>query len=65
MKKLYIATDKALAIARQHDGEWVVDPQLTGLATQCLAVEDQQPDIVAPLVRGCGTVTILEEPGKT
>lgn len=30
MKKLYIATDKALAIARQHDGEWVVDPQLTG-----------------------------------
>lgn len=42
MKKLYIATDKALAIARQHDGEWVVDAQLTGLATQCLAVDPQQ-----------------------
>jgi hypothetical protein len=25
MKKLYIATNKALAIVHQHDGEWVVD----------------------------------------
>ena len=33
MKKVYIATGKALAIARQHDEEWVVDAQLTGLAT--------------------------------
>ena len=50
MKKLYIATDKALAIARQHDGEWVVDPQLTGWATQCLAIDPQQPAEVY-----CGT----------
>src|SRR6266516_3884816 len=50
MKKLYIATNKALAIAHQHDGEWVVDPQLTGLATQCLAVDPQQPEEVY-----CGT----------
>ncbi len=50
MKKLYIATNEALAIARQHDGEWVVDPQLTGLATQCLAVDPQQPGEVY-----CGT----------
>ncbi len=50
MKRLYIATDKALAIARQHDGEWVVDPQLTGLATQCLAVDPQHPEEVF-----CGT----------
>ena len=50
MKKIYIATDKALAIARQHNGEWGVDPQLTGLATQCLAVDPQQPEEVY-----CGT----------
>jgi photosystem II stability/assembly factor-like uncharacterized protein len=50
MKKVYIATDKALAIARQHNQEWVVDPQLTGLATQCLAVDPQQPEEVY-----CGT----------
>ena len=50
MKTLYIATDKALAIAHQHDGEWVVDSQLTGLATHCLAVEDHQPEEVY-----CGT----------
>src|SRR5712692_4610904 len=50
MKKLYIATDEALAIARRHDGEWVVDPQLTGLATQCLAVDPQHPEEVY-----CGT----------
>ena len=50
MKKVYIATDKALAIARQHDEEWVVDTQLTGLATQCLAVDPQQPEEVY-----CGT----------
>ena len=50
MKKIYIATDKALAIARQHDEEWVVDAQLTGLATQCLAVDPQQPEEVY-----CGT----------
>ena len=50
MKTFYIATDKALAIARQHDGEWAVDAQLTGLAIQCLAVEDQQPEEVY-----CGT----------
>src|SRR5260370_24834343 len=50
MKKLYIATNEALAIARQHDGEWVVEPQLTGLATQCLAVDPQHPAEVY-----CGT----------
>ncbi|HKV57802.1 MAG TPA: glycosyl hydrolase, partial [Ktedonobacteraceae bacterium] len=50
MKKLYIATDKALVIAHQHDGEWVADLQLTGLATQCLAVDPQRPEEVY-----CGT----------
>ena len=50
MKKLYIATNQALAIARQHDGAWVVDPQLTGLAAQCLAVDPQYPEEVY-----CGT----------
>jgi photosystem II stability/assembly factor-like uncharacterized protein len=50
MKTFYIATDTALAIARQHEGEWGVDPQLTGLATQCLAVDPQQPEEVY-----CGT----------
>jgi hypothetical protein len=50
MKTLYIATDKALAIARQHDGTWVVNPQLTGLATQCLAVDPGYPQEVY-----CGT----------
>src|SRR5579872_3235739 len=50
MKKLYIATNKALIIAHQQGGEWTVDPQLTGLATQCLAVDPQQPREVY-----CGT----------
>lgn len=50
MKKLYIATDKALTIAHQYDGEWVVDPQLTGMATQCLAVDPQHPEEIY-----CGT----------
>jgi len=43
MKKLYIATNEALAIAREQDGKWIVNPQLTGLATQCVAVDPQQP----------------------
>src|SRR5579863_446162 len=50
MKKIYIATDKALAIARQRDGQWVVDLQLTDLATHCLAVDPQHPEEVY-----CGT----------
>ena len=50
MKKLYIATDKALAIAQQRGGEWAIDPQLTGLAMQCLAVDPQRPEEVY-----CGT----------
>ncbi len=50
MKTLYIATSKALAIARQHNGAWVVDPRLTGLATQCLAVDPGYPQEVY-----CGT----------
>ncbi len=50
MKKLYIATNEALVIARQQDREWVVDPQLTGRATQCVAVDPQHPGEVY-----CGT----------
>jgi photosystem II stability/assembly factor-like uncharacterized protein len=50
MKKLYIATDSALALARQRDGAWIVDLQLSGLATQCLAVDPQYPEEVY-----CGT----------
>lgn len=50
MKKIYIATDKALAIVQQRGGEWVVDTQLSGLATQCLAIDPEEPEEVY-----CGT----------
>ena len=50
MKKFYIATDKALVIARLHNGEWVADLQLAGFATQCLAVDPHHPEEVY-----CGT----------
>jgi photosystem II stability/assembly factor-like uncharacterized protein len=50
MRKLYIATNKALAIAHQHNGEWMVDAQLSELATQCVAVDPQYPGEVY-----CGT----------
>ncbi|MBV9709353.1 MAG: glycosyl hydrolase [Ktedonobacteraceae bacterium] len=50
MKKLYIATDKAVAIVRQPAGEWVIDLQLTGMDTQCLAVDPQHPEEIY-----CGT----------
>lgn len=50
MKKLYIATNEALAIAHEQDGKWVVEPQLTSLATQCVAVNPQHPAEVY-----CGT----------
>src|SRR5438132_563137 len=50
MKKVYIATNKALAIANQLGGEWSVELQLVGLATQCLAADPLQPEEVY-----CGT----------
>lgn len=50
MIKFYIATDKTLAVALQHSGEWVVDLQLAGLATQCLSVDPQHAEEVY-----CGT----------
>jgi photosystem II stability/assembly factor-like uncharacterized protein len=50
MTTLYIATNETLAIARRHAGEWVVDAQLVGLATQCVAVDPQHPEEVY-----CGT----------
>jgi len=50
MKTCYIATNKALAIAHQRGGEWVVDLQLVGLATHCVAVDPQRPEEVY-----CGT----------
>src|SRR5579884_1704791 len=50
MKKLYIATNQALAIAHQHNGAWDIDTQLIGLSTQCLALDPQQPAEVY-----CGT----------
>lgn len=50
MKKVYIATDKALAIARQDGEEWDVELRLTGLPTQCLASDPQRPEEIY-----CGT----------
>jgi photosystem II stability/assembly factor-like uncharacterized protein len=50
MQKLYIATNQALAIAREQDGAWVVDAPLSNMATQCLAVDPQHPAEVY-----CGT----------
>jgi hypothetical protein len=50
MKKIYIATNQALAVARKQDRAWVVDAPLTGMATQCLAVDPQHSEEVY-----CGT----------
>ena len=50
MKKVYIATNKALAIAQKQGGEWSVELQLVGMATQCLAADPLQPEEVY-----CGT----------
>ena len=50
MKKVYIATNKALAIANQQGEEWSVELQLVDMATQCLAADPLQPEEVY-----CGT----------
>src|SRR2546422_4364049 len=50
MTKLYIATNGALAIVSQHNGEWAVGLQMVGSQPQCLAVDSQRPQQVY-----CGT----------
>ncbi len=50
MKKVYIATNTALAIAQKQGGEWGVELQLVDMATQCLAADPHQPEEVY-----CGT----------
>src|SRR6266446_7777388 len=50
MTKLYIATNGALAIVSQHNGEGAVDLQMVGSQPQCLAVDSQRPQQVY-----CGT----------
>jgi photosystem II stability/assembly factor-like uncharacterized protein len=50
MIKLYIATNKALVVARKHNGAWTVDAPLTGLSPYCVAVDPLYPEEVY-----CGT----------
>lgn len=50
MTTLYIALDKALAIAAQHNGGWKVDFHLLESQPQCLAVDPLHPQYVY-----CGT----------
>ena len=50
MIQLYIATDEAVAVVQQRNGEWVADVQLVGSRPQCLAV-----DILRPRQVYCGT----------
>jgi photosystem II stability/assembly factor-like uncharacterized protein len=39
MTRLYMAIDDALAVIRQHNGEWVADLQIVGTHPQCVAVD--------------------------
>ena len=48
--KLYMAIDKALAVIRQQNGEWIADLQLVGSSPQCVAVDPLQSEQVY-----CGT----------
>ena len=50
MTKLYIATDEALAVVWQRNGEWVADLRMVGTQPQCVAVDTQRPQQVY-----CGT----------
>lgn len=50
MTTLYVAFDKALAIAKQHDSQWEVRFHLFGKQPQCLAVDPLHPRYVY-----CGT----------
>ncbi len=50
MTKLYIATNEALAVVRQHNGQWVADLQITGSRPMCVAVDTLHPQHVY-----CGT----------
>ncbi|MEO6893203.1 MAG: glycosyl hydrolase [Ktedonobacteraceae bacterium] len=51
MTKLYIALEEALAVVRQHNGEWVADLQLVGDQPQCVAADPLRPEQVY-----CGTL---------
>lgn len=50
MIKLYIATDEAVAVVRQRNGEWDADMQMVGSQPQCLALDRARPQRVY-----CGT----------
>lgn len=50
MSILYVAIEKALAVIRQHNGEWGVDLHLTGSQPQCVAVDPSHHEHVY-----CGT----------
>src|SRR5258708_24505001 len=50
MIKLYIATDEAVAVVRQRNGEWDADMQMLGSQPQCLALDRARPQRVY-----CGT----------
>lgn len=50
MTTLYIALDKALVIAKQHQSGWSIDFHLAGSQPQCLAVDPLHPQYVY-----CGT----------
>jgi hypothetical protein len=50
MTKFYIATDEALAVVWQRNGEWVTDLQMVGTRPQCIAVDTLRPQYVY-----CGT----------
>ncbi|HEY6540709.1 MAG TPA: glycosyl hydrolase [Ktedonobacteraceae bacterium] len=50
MIKLYIATDEAVAVVRQHNGEWIAGVQMVGSHPQCLAIDSLHPQQVY-----CGT----------
>src|SRR5690349_16230475 len=50
MIKLYIATDEAVAVVRQRNGEWIADVQMVGSHPQCLTVDSLYPQQVY-----CGT----------
>lgn len=50
MTILYVALDRALAVIRQHNGEWNVDLHLTESQPQCVAVDPSHPEHVY-----CGT----------
>ncbi len=64
MIKLYVATDEAVAVVQQRNGEWIADVQIVGSHPQCLAVDTLRPQQVY-----CGTfdrgLWLSQDAGKT